>query len=198
MLNRLIRWETFHTALQYLSYTLAGLPYMGVGRNLSYKREVFFRNKGFSSINHIPGGDDDLFINKAAKKKTTAIVIHPNAFTLSVPKLTWPEWKLQKNRHYSTGKFYKTGHKILLGLYTVSLFLFYPLFILSLFSFNWKWVLIPFLIRLVIQAIIFKRTMKKLKEETLYPWFFLLDVWMFFYYIIFAPSLWEKPRKSWK
>ncbi|NDC78554.1 MAG: glycosyltransferase, partial [Chitinophagia bacterium] len=55
LLNRLIRFETFHTALQYLSYGLAGIPYMGVGRNLSYRRELFFRHKGFSSHNHIPG-----------------------------------------------------------------------------------------------------------------------------------------------
>jgi len=48
-LNKIIRYETFHSALQYLSYALAGAPYMGVGRNLSYKKELFFRNKGFSN-----------------------------------------------------------------------------------------------------------------------------------------------------
>ena len=34
-LNKFIRWETFHSALQYFSFALAGKPYMGVGRNLS-------------------------------------------------------------------------------------------------------------------------------------------------------------------
>ena len=77
ILNKLIRFETFHTALQYLSYALAGKPYMGVGRNLSYKKEVFLRNKGFSSINQIPSGDDDLFINQVATAHNTAIVIDP-------------------------------------------------------------------------------------------------------------------------
>ena len=92
MLNKLIRFETFHTALQYLSYALAGMPYMGVGRNLSYKKDIFFRNKGFSSINHIPSGDDDLFINKVATKKNTAVVIDPEAVTRSIPKTTWSSW----------------------------------------------------------------------------------------------------------
>ena len=68
VLNKIIRFETFHSALQYLSYALAGSPYMGVGRNLSYKKELFFRNKGFSAVNHLPGGDDDLFINKVANR----------------------------------------------------------------------------------------------------------------------------------
>jgi hypothetical protein len=101
-----------------MSYALAGTPYMGVGRNLAYKKNVFFRNKGFSNINYIPSGDDDLFINKVANKKNTAIVVDKDAFTLSDPKKTWRDWKRQKNRHYSTGKFYKSSHKFLLGLYT--------------------------------------------------------------------------------
>jgi hypothetical protein len=47
LLNKLIRFETFHTALQYLSYALAGIPYMGVGRNLSYKKGLFFKKQRF-------------------------------------------------------------------------------------------------------------------------------------------------------
>ena len=116
ILNKLIRFETFHTALQYLSYALAGIPYMGVGRNLSYKKDFFFRNKGFSSINHIPSGDDDLFINKVATKKNTAVVIDPEAITRSIPKTTWRDWRKQKTRHYTTAKYYKPKHKFLLGL----------------------------------------------------------------------------------
>ena len=40
LLNKIIRFETFHSALQYLSYALAGSTYMGVGRNLSYKKDL--------------------------------------------------------------------------------------------------------------------------------------------------------------
>ena len=53
LLNVIIRWETFHTALQYLSYALAGIPYMGVGRNLSYKKAIFYRHKGFTAHSNI-------------------------------------------------------------------------------------------------------------------------------------------------
>src|SRR5690606_30643847 len=106
LLNKLIRFETFHTALQYLSYARAGFPYMGAGRNLSYKKSLFFNNKGFSSLNHVPGGDDDLFINKVANKRNTRVVIDPGAFTLSHPKKSFGEWLRQKTRHYSTGRYY--------------------------------------------------------------------------------------------
>lgn len=196
--NKLVRWETFTTALQYLSYARAGLTYMGVGRNLSYKKTVFFRHKGFSSHNHVPGGDDDLFINKASTKKNTAIVIDKDAFTLSEPATTWKQWIRQKTRHYTTSKYYKAIHKFLLGLYAFSLFLFYPLFIASLFLFEWKWVLAVFGLRFVIQAIIIFKTTRKLDEKDLFPWFLLFDVWMFFYYLFFATALFKKPKTLWK
>jgi hypothetical protein len=197
ILNKLIRWETSHTALQYFGFALAGTPYMGVGRNLSYRKELFFRNKGFSAINNLPGGDDDLFINKVATKTNTAVVLHPDAFTFSTPKQTWKDWLRQKTRHYSTGKHYKGAHKFLLGMYAATLALFYPLFILSLIFFDWQWSLIPFVIRLFIQGSVLRKALQKLGEADLWRWFPVLDVWMVAYYIIFAPALWKKPQNKW-
>ena len=198
LLNRLIRWETFHTALQYLSYALAGKPYMGVGRNLSYKKVIFFRHKGFSSFNHISSGDDDLFINIAATKNNTKINISPEAFTLSDSPSNWNQWIKQKRRHYSTAKYYKPLHKFLLGLYSLSHFLFFPILITAIAFYNWQWSLLVFFIRFIIQIIILYPSMKKLNEKDLFPFFILLDLWMFFYYFIFSITLILKPRTSWK
>lgn len=175
LLNKLIRFETFHTAIQYLSYALAGTPYMGVGRNLSYKKNVFLRNKGFSSINQIPSGDDDLFINQVANAANTAVVIDPEAHTVSEPKKRWSDWMTQKYRHYTTGRYYKPKHKFLLGLYSLSLFLLYPLLVVSILFFNWWIALAVFGVRLIIQAVIFYKGMKKLNEADLWPWFLLLE-----------------------
>ena len=197
MLNKLIRFETFHTALQYLSYALAGIPYMGVGRNLSYKKDLFLRNKGFSSINHIPSGDDDLFINKVATGKNTAVIIDPDAITRSIPKTSWSGWLKQKSRHYTTAKFYKPKHKFLLGLYFGTQFLFYPMLAVTAIFYDWRLALALFGIRLLLQAIVLHKAMIKMGEKDLWPWFILLDMWMFFYYIIFAPALWRKPGKNW-
>ena len=197
ILNKLIRFETFHTALQYLSYALAGTPYMGVGRNLSYKKEVFLRNKGFSSINQIPSGDDDLFINQVATANNTAIVIDPDAHTLSEPKKRWNHWMTQKYRHYTTSRYYKPKHKFLLGLYSLSQFLVYPLLAVSLIFFNWWMALSVYGVRLLVQSVVFLKTMKKLNERDLIPWFLLLDMWSFFYHIFTLPAIWKAPRKNW-
>jgi glycosyltransferase involved in cell wall biosynthesis len=196
-LNKLIRFETFHTALQYLSYALAGMPYMGVGRNLSYKKSLFFRNKGFSSINHIPSGDDDLFINKAATKKNVSVVIDEEAITRSIPKTTWGGWLRQKSRHYTTAKYYKPMHKFLLGLYFTTQFCYYPFLAASLIFYNWQYTLAVFGVRFLLQAFILFKAMKKMGERDLWPWFLFLDMWMFFYYIIFAPALWIKHNQHW-
>jgi glycosyltransferase involved in cell wall biosynthesis len=197
VLNKLIRFDTSHTALQYLSYALAGQPYMGVGRNLSYKKDVFLRNKGFSAINHLPGGDDDLFINKVANKDNTAIVVDPDTFTLSEPKKSFGEWFRQKARHHSAAKYYKPLHKFLLGLYAASHALFYPLLIISLF-FDWQVALSLYGVRLIVQGIVFQKSMRRLGEEDLFPWWWLLDIWMFLYYLIFSSAIWKKPPTSWK
>jgi glycosyltransferase involved in cell wall biosynthesis len=196
LLNKLVRFETFHSALQYFSYALAGMPYMGVGRNLSYKKGVFFRNKGFSSINHVLSGDDDLFINQVANKDNISVVIDPEAFTLSEPKTTFEEWVKQKNRHLSTGKYYKPKHKFLLGLYSVSHFLFYPMLIFGLI-YDWKISLGVFMLRFITQMIIWFKAMQKFNEDDLFGWWWLLDIWMFAYYFIFAAALWRRPKKTW-
>ncbi len=198
LFNKIVRWETFHTALQYLSYACAGMPYMGVGRNLSYKKSVFFRHKGFSSHNHVPGGDDDLFINKSATKKNTNIVIDKDAFTLSQPPTSFKQWRKQKARHYTTSKYYKASHKFFLGLYAFSQFFFYPLFVLTIIFFSWQWALVVFGIRLIWQGFILYKATEKLDEKDLFPLFLFFDIWMFFYYILFASALYKKPAKEWK
>jgi glycosyltransferase involved in cell wall biosynthesis len=197
LLNKLIRFETFHTALQYFSYALAGKPYMGVGRNLSYKREVFMANKGFSSINQIPSGDDDLFINQVANKHNTAIVIDPDAHTLSEPKHTWNEWMNQKYRHYTTAKYYKAVHKFWLGLYSTTLFFVYPMLAAAMLLYCWWLALAVYALRLLIQGIVLYKAMKQLNEKDLWPWYLLLDIWMPFYFLFTLPAVWKKPQVNW-
>ncbi len=197
-LNKLIRWETYHSALQYLSYALAGDPYMGVGRNLSYKKSVFFRHKGFSAHNKIPGGDDDLFINAAATATNTRISINPDAFTLSKPATSWQQWAKQKRRHYTTSKFYKGRHKFLLGLFALAQFLFYPLCIAAAIFWQWPYVLGVLGLKLIVQSVVYFKTLSKLGEKDLFIMSFLFDMWMFVYYLIFAPALLLKPKTAWK
>lgn len=155
-LGSLISYETFHTALQYIGYAKKGKTYMGVGRNMGYKKTLFFENKGFAKHQHILSGDDDLFIQEIANKSNVDIVINPDSFMLSDAPTGVVTWVKQKIRHLSTSTEYKLSSKFLLGLYSfahlflyfsITLFLvLYPdhwLFAVILISFKWfiQWII---------------------------------------------------------
>jgi glycosyltransferase involved in cell wall biosynthesis len=198
ILNKLVRFETFMTGMQYLSYALAGQPYMGVGRNLSYRKDLFYRVKGFTSINHIPGGDDDLFINKVATAHNTAVVLDADAFTYSHPPQTFAQWWKQKNRHYSTARFYKRRHQVLLGLFAFVQSTFYPLAIACAIFFDWRLVLGIYALKLLVQGTVWFKAMQRLKESDLFPWFWLLDIWLMLYYAMYSLATFKKPSSNWK
>lgn len=168
LLNKLIRFETIITALQYFSYAKLGLPYMGVGRNMAYRKELFFNNNGFNSHMSLKSGDDDLFINEVADSTNTEICFTKESFTISEPKNSFKDWILQKRRHVSTAKFYKTKHKFLLGLFYISQLLFWFLGIaLVILGYNIQWVLTLIVLRFAIQLLCFGFTAKKLDDANL-------------------------------
>jgi glycosyltransferase involved in cell wall biosynthesis len=119
-LNLFIRFETLYTAIQYLSFAWLGNPYMGVGRNMAYRKSLFLKHKGFDGISEITGGDDDLFVNRYATSKNVAVVVGEHALTQSIPKTTWGDFFNQKIRHLAVGKHYKFRHKLVLGLFSVT------------------------------------------------------------------------------
>lgn len=187
-LNRLIRYDTLQVAMQYLSLAKAGFPYMGVGRNLAYRKSLFYNNHGFISHYRIASGDDDLFINQVAKRNNTQIEISLHSHTVSIAKTSFSEWMRQKKRHLSTGRYYKAIHKFLLGLFSVSRFVFLVSFVwLLLLAFNYGGyivILSVFLLRMISQLIITKRCMKQLAENN-----FLLLAPLFELFLLFINAL---------
>ena len=130
-LNRLITYDTLFIGLQYLGMALARKPYMGVGRNLAYRKETFFAQKGFASTLHLTSGDDDLMVNKASNNHNTRIEIAPDSITWSEPKTTFRNWLFQKERHLSASTYYKDSSKLRLFLEPFMRGLFYLTLILA-------------------------------------------------------------------
>jgi glycosyltransferase involved in cell wall biosynthesis len=102
LLNKLIRFDAFIIAVQYLSAAIKNKAYMGVGRNLAYNKDTFFNNKGFANHYHVNSGDDDLFVNEAATEQNVAVCVSHNSVTYSKPKTSFRAWRLQKARHITT------------------------------------------------------------------------------------------------
>lgn len=197
-LNRIIRFETMLTAIQYFSYARAGMPYMGVGRNLAYTADEFYKQSGFASHLHIRAGDDDLFVNKASTPENTALCLDKNSFTRSVPKNSFRKWFIQKRRHVSIAAHYKKEHKFLLGLFYMSQAFFWILFIATLFTSYWQIALGILAARLIVQGIIFYNSAKKLEETDLVWLFPFIEVFLisaqlgiFISTIISKPTYWK-------
>ena len=199
LLNKLIRYETLFTAIQYFSYAKLGMPYMGVGRNLAYTSNEFYDQNGFATHLHVRSGDDDLFVNQAATKENTAICFDDRAITRSIPNSSFKDWVSQKRRHISTSVLYKPEHKALLGSFYLSQLLFWVLFILLIvFQVHWQIVLAIFTIRILVQYVVFWQSAKKLNELDVVWLVPVLDFFLvFLQFGIFITNLFSKPS-NWK
>jgi glycosyltransferase involved in cell wall biosynthesis len=194
-LNKLIRFETLLTAIQYFSWAKLGLPYMGVGRNMAYKKEEFFNVNGFIEHIQIRSGDDDLFINQAANGKNVAIAYTPESFTYSKPKTSFKDFFTQKRRHVATANYYKPIDKFQLGLFYCSqlLFLILPVLLLA-FQFQWILVLSLIGLRYLAAWIVVGFSAGKLKENDIKFWFPVVEIVLIFTQInIFIANIFSKP-----
>lgn len=197
-LNKLIRFETLMTATQYFSYAAAGIPYMGVGRNLAYTSKLYYDNNGYISHIQLPSGDDDLFVNETATAQNTAIYYTEESFTISKPKTTFKSWRHQKRRHVTTAKLYKQKHKFLLGLYYISNLLFWLLLPLCFVFGGWEITLSILIFRLLAHYIIVGKSAQKLKENDLIPFIPFLEIFLIWVQLsIFILNSKAKPTR-WK
>lgn len=173
LLNKWIQFETILTALFYFSFGLWNAPFMGVGRNLCYRKSFFMEAKGFKGLWHLEGGDDDLFVNQYATGRNTSIVLDPEANTTSIPKETWKEYLVQKKRHLHAGQYYRSEDKRKIGLFPLSHGLFWVggIGLLIYFGVGQQWeqfliVLGIVLIRSFLVIRIFNSASKKLHGST--------------------------------
>ncbi len=184
LLNALIRFETFFTAVNYLSFALKGMPYMGVGRNMAYKKSLFFKNKGFAAHMHIPSGDDDLFVNAHAHKGNTAICIHRDTQMWSEPNTSFGAYLRQKKRHFGAGKLYKPKHKFILSAQIIIQFLFYVTLVVLMCFKSTLYIALGVLgLSIVIRCFIYPRILKRLNYGDLRWWFPFLDMLLFIFLV---------------
>lgn len=183
-LNRLIRFETIYTAMQYMGFALGGMPYMGVGRNLAYTKSLFYRSQSLQQHATTLSGDDDLLVNEMATAQNTTVCLHPHSFMLSQPKESWSAWFHQKRRHSQAGHHYQLVHRSVLGLLYVSQATFYPLFFILLLSgVNFYAVLAVIIIRLTLQVVTYSRFLSVFSEPDLWRTVWICDFMLSVFFI---------------
>lgn len=186
MLNGFIRFDTFYIALQYLGFAMAKKPYMGVGRNLAYTKELYFSNRGFASHSHIRSGDDDLFIQQVANKHNTAVELRHSAHTRSKASDTYGGWVNQKRRHLTTSPLYKGTVKFRLALEPLSRVLFWAFGIYLLLTNFYPLVVGAILVfRLIVAQVILKFAMNRLDERKIFIFSLIYDLFSPLLYGVF-------------
>jgi hypothetical protein len=189
--------DNLWTAILYFSYAVRNKAYMGVGRNMSYKKSLFLKVKGFASHLHVLSGDDDLFVRDAANSSNTAICIHPDSFMFTSSKTSFSTWYLQKKRHTFVGKYYKFKDKLKLGFIGLSHALMWVLIVFNLFLLsNWFWTLILLLLFWMIKFPLVFMAFKKLKHKYKTVWMPLFDLFYVIYNAMFGlVNLFNKQKK---
>ncbi|MFM7770235.1 MAG: glycosyltransferase [Bacteroidota bacterium] len=200
-LNKLIRYDAFFIAVNYFGLARAGLPYMGVGRNLAYTRSVFFRIGGFRAHYKLASGDDDLFVKQAATAKNVILKVSPNSQTVSEPHKSWSKWTFQKKRHFTTAPLYEGKVKRRLVFWPFSYIALWVSAV-SLAILTWNPVVLIALatllfIRYIIQFIALYISASKLKIERDIVWLYpILEKHLIFVQImLYVHNLVRKPQK---
>ena len=199
LLNKLIRYETVFTVMQYMGYAERGIPFMGVGRNLSYRKSLFFLNRGFASHIGLISGDDDLFISETSNAENTVVESSPESFTISKPETRLIDWYLQKKRHFVTGSRYTLKIKfLLLTEYILRIIQLFSLIVLLFYSPLVLFVLSLYFITLIIKGIIYKIVLNRFNERFLFLFSLIIEpIIPFIYSFIHCSNFIERKRSRW-
>ncbi|NJN34616.1 MAG: hypothetical protein HC817_10540 [Saprospiraceae bacterium] len=195
-LNRFIRFETVWTATQYFGLALMGIPYMGIGRNLIYRKKLYEKAGGFTNHLKIMSGDDDLFAQSVLTKNNFSIILNPLTFMFSEPKTQWNSYITQKKRHISAATHYKRPIQIVLGVLSASHFFYFVTAVLLLaLKISTMFVLIFIVVRTCLIWFLYGRIVKILSELKLLQWIPILDTVYVLFYVLLAPALTFRTQK---
>lgn len=202
LLQNFIQFETLHTAIQYFSYALFGLPYMGVGRNLLYKtsciQACFQDEKLLEKLQKTSSGDDDLIISHLAQKEKIVISTSFQSATISKSPTSWLNYFKQKSRHSSSSKFYNWNTKANLGLYAVSHFLFWFLGMIVLLFLPFQstvFLCFALVIAVKVAGLYFWKKQVNVPNTTITLLF--MDFLWSIYNVILSPYIFWKNKQQW-
>ncbi|WP_455673717.1 glycosyltransferase [Phocaeicola sp.] len=181
--NKKITFDTLLNAMRYLGMAISGRPYMGTGRNLAYRKSLYYKQKGFTSHLNLQRGEDDLFINETSNRQNTRVETSPESIMrISTPKYK-RIWCEEKISYMATSHFFKGSARYLMGWETCSRLLFHITIIATIVIGIWlhQWImagiaLLLWILRFVMQLLVFRKASKDLGERKFYALLPVFDV----------------------
>ncbi len=194
LLSAFINYETWYIAIQYFSAALLKRAYMGVGRNLCFRKSLWEEVGGYEPHKELRSGDDDLFVN-AVSNKRIRIETDPKSWTYSIPQSSFKNLWKQKRRHLTTATVYSAKNQFLLSLNFLSVCLLY-LLSLGFCYLGFYYVLLGLGFRWFYLYLISHRWMKKLDVLRLWPAVPFWDLALVIYYSVHGLFMWHQ-KKGW-
>lgn len=181
--NKKITFDTLLNSMRYLGMAISGHPYMGTGRNMAYRKSLYYKQKGFSSHLNLQRGEDDLFINETANEHNTRVETDPESLVrISLPKYK-RIWREEKISYMATSRLFKGTARYLIGFETCSRLLFYITTIATIIisTILHQWIiagiaLLLWTLRYVLQLVVFRKASTYLGERKFYALFPVFDI----------------------
>ena len=174
-LQRCAAYDALLLGMRYLGAAIGRQPYMGLGGNLAYRKEAFFRQKGFSAHLNLLRGDDDLFVNSVVTGRNTQVETDARATVRRPPCMRAKDWREEKISRASTARLYRGWARYVLGFDTLTRLLFHAAWITTLCIglVRGQWfvaglAVLAFLVCWTVQAYAIRRTARALGEERRY------------------------------
>lgn len=119
-----IAFDSFLQSARYLAAALARTPYMGTGRNLAYRKELFFAAKGFSAHLNLRRGEDDLFVNQTANSHNTRVETDSKA-VVHIRPMRGKDWREERIGYLATSRYRRGAFPLVWAIDTATRLLFY-------------------------------------------------------------------------
>jgi glycosyltransferase involved in cell wall biosynthesis len=198
LINKIVQYDGFITAINYISFSLSKKTYMGIGRNVAYLKSSFLKSNKLKETSNIASGDDDLLINDIANKKNTFVCLKEESLTISEPEKTWKGFFQQKKRHYSTPIYYKKDDQLRLSLNYLSYLLYNTSIIFSIINKNFIVLFIFVVIKLITNKILLQKFAEKIQYSHILWYSSVLEIILIGLQPILYISNILKPNKKWK
>lgn len=140
--NWLQQYDNLDYSAEYLGAAIMRRPFTGNGRNLSYRRSMFMKNRGFIYHYSIPDGADDMFVNQNCTGANTTVVLAPDSYTLVEPMPTVAQWHSYRKHRTYTHRYYSFWLKLHRLLRPLAVLFFYLAGALLLLAGTMPWPLL--------------------------------------------------------
>ncbi|MBK5723123.1 glycosyltransferase, partial [Dysgonomonas sp. Marseille-P4677] len=179
--NRVARFDNYIFSMQYLSMALKGKPYTGTYRNVAFRKQLFFDNKGFASFLNLENGED-VFINQIVTESNTTVAISSDSF-VETTMTRFSLWRKLKKSYSIAKSFYKSSAPAFFYIEAYNRYFYYlGLILLCVYGgIIQHWALLGiavflFLVGLIIQQIIINKSARYFRSGKFYFSLIVMDI----------------------